>query len=598
MSNINFRQLTFFVAWILCMGFVLAFNFTWVGVAILAVLAIILSLSNVFGEKGKWATVPESLRSYLVSSSIMLLAVHVINNYTSFVSDETADYYKFFRSLVFQHMILEFKETWGIAVTLLAIAIVLVFIRERFSEVFLVYGVLKYLFRTTFFSLLFYYATGNVQLIFGYVACALVFVFTDYLRRVYGNLTDNGGKRWFAVLSIILFVLMFFNYDIYVSLATFKAQMLLSVFGKWYTALFLLVVTVVAYVVTQCFLHNYKAEATFDYITYIALASSVLVAFSAGCFYVGYGWIALAIYLVTMCLYLGVAGPRPGKYDAFQKDKKKYLTLPLIAAGFSLCIIDGHFGKLFVALAFVVSVALGALFWNKIRKIPYTGKRNKWMYTALLALLYINTAVRLWTFHLSLYLLVIMAVVCAALIAIIWVANYNPDVYLRNKYLEWFQYAVPALFLALCLVVFAHGGSTVELEMHGAESVTVEAEAHGDDNSVESVTYMWVMDSDTLKSSVDGEKAVDEDEDVEGEDPEDTEAAEDTEETEKSEESEEKEESKGYKDIKSGDELEVRTGLLKIICEDANGIKTTVKRWCYVPEELTTPYQFPEFPVK
>ena len=531
-----------------------------------------------------------------MSTSLVLLAVYIANNAEYFLSDSTSAYYKFVTGLIFQHIILAIRENWFIALILMGIAMVLVFIRERFKDMYLLYTVLKYVFRTTFFSLLFYYATGNAHLIPGYVACAVVFVFCDYVRRLYENLVDTGGIRWFGLLSLVLFVLMFFNNRIYVDLATFNGQMLLAVFGKWYTALFLMAVTVGAYVITHCFLDTYRAETTFEEMTYISLASSLLVVFSAGCFYVGYSWLVLAAYFVAMCIYLSNNGPRPGKYEAFKQDMRNYLTLPLMAVGVSLCIIDGHFGKFFVALAFVASVALGFLLQKKIRRISDKGVRNSWMYTAILSLVYINTAVRLWTFHFSAYLVIIMGVVCAALIAIIWVANYNPQVYLDNKYLEKFQYAVPALFVVICLVVFAHGGSTVKIDLDGLDNATVDAEAHGDDNGVESLSYVWVVDSETLKNSVEGKKDSAEDK---IKDTEESEKVEDSEETKDSDDkSNEEEEAKahGYTDINSGDEIALRSGLLKIVCEDENGIKTTVKRWCYVPEEPVTPYELPKIP--
>ncbi len=592
MKAYNNRNLTFFVAWLLCMGFVLAFNFSWIGLGALVILGVVMLVTNVFGEKAKSYIIPLRLRNYAVSSVAFFLAAYVAQNLGSFISADTADYYDFVIGLIMEHIALSLFENKIVVIILFVISIVLVFIRGRFTKLDLLYTVLKYQFRVLLFSLLFYFATGNIHVIIGYVAVALAFIFCDVLRSAYAKVSDNVGMRWLGLFSIILFVLKLINNDIYNDLATFHSHKLAGAFGTWYTALFLMVVTVGALVVTHVFQDNYKAESTFEEMTYFALASFVLVAFFAGCFYVGYSWLVMALFFVFACIYIAYNGPRPGKFEEFKKEFSKFKLLPLVAAAVSFCILEAHFGKFFVAFAFVISIVLGIMLGKKILGIENSGRRDAWMYTLILTLLYANTAVRMWTSHCSAYLIIIMGVVCAVLCAIIWVANYNPEVYLENAFLTVFQLAVPVLYLVLCLVVFAHGGSTVKIDVDGVEKITVEAEAHGKENEIKSLSYMWITDSDSLDESLNvpvAEKAEEE------------EAAEDAEEAEAEEESEDasdkkKDKKDKYIEIESGDEIKIRTGLLKIVAEDENGIKTTVKRWCYVPDESRTPYELPELP--
>ena len=559
MANLNNRQLTLFVAWFLCMGFALAFSFSWIGLAALVVLGLIMLYTNVLGEKAKGYLIPIRLRHYEVSSPALLMLFFVLEHLDSFISGDTVDYYSFVTGLIFDHILLSISENLILTVVLAAVALVLVFIRDKFKKYPFLFTVLKYQFRTVLFALLFFFATGNVQIVGGYVAGAMVFIFCDFIRKVYSNLIDNVGIRWFGLFSLVLAALMFVNNGIYSAIASFTLQGLMDVFGKWYVALFLLVVTVGAFIVTHCFQDNYKAETTFEETTYVALASFIPVLFFAGSFYAGMGWVFVALYLAFVIFYMGHKGPLPGKYESFKQDFSKYKTVPVAAVMTSFVIIEAHYGKFFMAAVFALSLVFGWMLGKKCLEIKNESKKNSWLYTLILGLLYLNTLMRMLTFHSSVYLMVVMAVVCAVLIAVIWVVNYNPDVYLHNKYLAMFQYAVPALFLVLCLIAFVHGGTSVSLEADN-DTVIVEAEAQGKENDITELSYIWVVDAETLGESMSN--------------------ADD-------------EESK-YIKIESGAEIELQTGMLKIVAVDANGVKTTTKRWYDISEEGVTPFELPQ----
>lgn len=123
------------------------------------------------------------------------------------------------------------------------------------------------------------------------------------------------------------------------------------------------------------------------------------------------------------------------------------------------------------------------------------------------------------------------------------IINHNPNIYEENFLITVGQFILPVFYLIIALLVFAHGGSDIDVVVEDGY-IQVEIEADGKDNTITEAKYCWLDDITEVADDLIDESATE------------------------------------YMSLSSNRNIRARDGLLKIIVEDQNGVRTVKKLWC------------------
>jgi Ca2+/Na+ antiporter len=227
-----------------------------------------------------------------------------------------------------------------------------------------------------------------------------------------------------------------------------------------------------------------------------------------------------------------------------------YLTVPIISVITIFVTFAGHYGKLITGFVFSITTLIAFACYLKIRKITDQDSRSKWIHAGLLTWIYLNTLARLMTYHRHFYVVLVVSAVYLLFVVLILMMDHNPKIYQKNPILYFGQWALPVLFMIVCLISPMRGGTSINIKPYGEQSIYFEVKADGSDNYLKSIKYCWIETVEDYASLLGNEN------------------------------------SEVYQDGNKQILINLnKTGLLKIIAVDKYDIVTTCERWYYVPEE-------------
>lgn len=425
------------------------------------------------------------------------------------------------------------------------LSVFLVIIRDKLIKHPFIHTLFEYQFTILFYSLVWAALFDNADLNLAYIIFAVLFLMGDLVRKVYDEdktLGNKAGKRCMGWFSFILMLAAIFNLQVAEQLEAFDFDMVTVLFSKWSTFLFLFIMSLAVLISVSLIEPYLRTGYAYEKSVLLTVTSIIPVIFVSTRICVGYRWALLICYFAYVLISVIKIGPR-ALDDKYTYTINDYLPVPILSISSIFLMLEAQYGKVLIAAIFLISTLILVLVYKSLNNIDDDGKLFTRCISSVIIWLYVNTLPRLWLFHHHYSAYIIISVITVAFWIVIHVLNYNPGIYEDNFNLTFGELALPVLYLVIALVVFAYGGSHIDVVVEN-EYIQIAIEADGEDNTITEAKYCWIKDMTEFADDILNEKTT------------------------------------GYTSLTENQSIKAEDGLLKIIVEDQNGVKTIKKRWC------------------
>lgn len=546
MTDCAKKHMIYLTAWFLCMGFILLSNFSWIALGILVVLSVVSLYKNVFGVDGKiFQYTTLNIRYYILISVLFIECIYIIKNWNGFDSKYIGDNFFTLIEDAFSKITGYCKTHLSFVVPGGILSVFFVIIRGKLIKHPFIHTLFEYQFTILFYSLVWAALFDNADLNLAYIIFAVLFLMGDLVRKVYDEdktLGNKAGKRCMGWLSFILMLAAIFNLQVAEQLEAFDFDMVTVLFSKWSTFLFLFIMSLAVLISVSLIEPYLRTGYAYEKSVLLTVTSIIPVIFVSTRICVGYRWALLICYFAYVLISVIKIGPR-ALDDKYTYTINDYLPVPILSISSIFLMLEAQYGKVLIAAIFLISTLILVLVYKSLNNIDDDGKLFTRCISSVIIWLYVNTLPRLWLFHHHYSAYIIISVITVAFWIVIHVLNYNPGIYEDNFNLTFGELALPVLYLVIALVVFAYGGSHIDVVVEN-EYIQIAIEADGEDNTITEAKYCWIKDMTEFADDILNEKTT------------------------------------GYTSLTENQSIKAEDGLLKIIVEDQNGVKTIKKRWC------------------
>lgn len=546
MTDCAKKHMIYLTAWFLCMGFILLSNFSWIALGILVVLSVVSLYKNVFGVDGKiFQYTTLNIRYYILISVLFIECIYIIKNWSGFDSKYIGDNFFTLIEDAFSKITGYCKTHLSFVVPGGILSVFFVIIRGKLIKHPFIHTLFEYQFTILFYSLVWAALFDNADLNLAYIIFAVLFLMGDLVRKVYDEdktLGNKAGKRCMGWFSFILMLAAIFNLQVAEQLEAFDFDMVTVLFSKWSTFLFLFIMSLAVLISVSLIEPYLRTGYAYEKSVLLTVTSIIPVIFVSTRICVGYRWALLICYFAYVLISVIKIGPR-ALDDKYTYTINDYLPVPILSISSIFLMLEAQYGKVLIAAIFLISTLILVLVYKSLNNIDDDGKQFTRCISSVIIWLYVNTLPRLWLFHHHYSAYIIISVITVAFWIVIHVLNYNPGIYEDNFNLTFGELALPVFYLVIALVVFAYGGSHIDMTVEDGY-VQVEIEADGKNNSITEAKYCWIKDTTELADDILNKKTTD------------------------------------YISLTENQSIKIEDGLLKIVVEDQNGVKTIKKRWC------------------
>ena len=546
MTDCAKKHMIYLTAWFLCMGFILLSNFSWIALGILVVLSVVSLYKNVFGVDGKiFQYTTLNIRYYILISVLFIECIYIIKNWNGFDSKYIGDNFFTLIEDAFSKITGYCKTHLSFVVPGGILSVFFVIIRGKLIKHPFIHTLFEYQFTILFYSLVWAALFDNADLNLAYIIFAVLFLMGDLVRKVYDEdktLGNKAGKRCMGCFSFILMLAAIFNLQVAEQLEAFDFDMVTVLFSKWSTFLFLFIMSLAVLISVSLIEPYLRTGYAYEKSVLLTVTSIIPVIFVSTRICVGYRWALLICYFAYVLISVIKIGPR-ALDDKYTYTINDYLPVPILSISSIFLMLEAQYGKVLIAAIFLISTLILVLVYKSLNNIDDDGKLFTRCISSVIIWLYVNTLPRLWLFHHHYSAYIIISVITVAFWIVIHVINYNPGIYEDNFNLTFGELALPVLYLVIALVVFAYGGSHIDVVVEN-EYIQIAIEADGEDNTITEAKYCWIKDMTEFADDILNEKTT------------------------------------GYTSLTENQSIKAEDGLLKIIVEDQNGVKTIKKRWC------------------
>lgn len=546
MTDCAKKHMIYLTAWFLCMGFILLSNFSWIALGILVVLSVVSLYKNVFGVDGKiFQYTTLNIRYYILISVLFIECIYIIKNWNGFDSKYIGDNFFTLIEDAFSKVTGYCKTHLSFVVPGGILSVFFVIIRGKLIKHPFIHTLFEYQFTILFYSLVWAALFDNADLNLAYIIFAVLFLMGDLVRKVYDEdktLGNKAGKRCMGWFSFILMLAAIFNLQVAEQLEAFDFDMVTVLFSKWSTFLFLFIMSLAVLISVSLIEPYLRTGYAYEKSVLLTVTSIIPVIFVSTRICVGYRWALLICYFAYVLISVIKIGPR-ALDDKYTYTINDYLPVPILSISSIFLMLEAQYGKVLIAAIFLISTLILVLVYKSLNNIDDDGKLFTRCISSVIIWIYVNTLPRLWLFHHHYSAYIIISVITVAFWIVIHVINYNPDIYEDNFNLTFGELALPVLYLVIALVVFAYGGSHIDVVVEN-EYIQIAIEADGEDNTITEAKYCWIKDMTEFADDILNEKTT------------------------------------GYTSLTENQSIKAEDGLLKIIVEDQNGVKTIKKRWC------------------
>lgn len=546
MTDCAKKHMIYLTAWFLCMGFILLSNFSWIALGILVVLSVVSLYKNVFGVDGKiFQYTTLNIRYYILISVLFIECIYIIKNWNGFDSKYIGDNFFTLIEDAFSKITGYCKTHLSFVVPGGILSVFFVIIRGKLIKHPFIHTLFEYQFTILFYSLVWAALFDNADLNLAYIIFAVLFLMGDLVRKVYDEdktLGNKAGKRCMGCFSFILMLAAIFNLQVAEQLEAFDFDMVTVLFSKWSTFLFLFIMSLAVLISVSLIEPYLRTGYAYEKSVLLTVTSIIPVIFVSTRICVGYRWALLICYFAYVLISVIKIGPR-ALDDKYTYTINDYLPVPILSISSIFLMLEAQYGKVLIAAIFLISTLILVLVYKSLNNIDDDGKLFTRCISSVIIWLYVNTLPRLWLFHHHYSAYIIISVITVAFWIVIHVLNYNPGIYEDNFNLTFGELALPVLYLVIALVVFAYGGSHIDVVVEN-EYIQIAIEADGEDNTITEAKYCWIKDMTEFADDILNEKTT------------------------------------GYTSLTENQSIKAEDGLLKIIVEDQNGVKTIKKRWC------------------
>lgn len=546
MTDCAKKHMIYLTAWFLCMGFILLSNFSWIALGILVVLSVVSLYKNVFGVDGKiFQYTTLNIRYYILISVLFIECIYIIKNWSGFDSKYIGDNFFTLIEDAFSKITGYCKTHLSFVVPGGILSVFFVIIRGKLIKHPFIHTLFEYQFTILFYSLVWAALFDNADLNLAYIIFAVLFLMGDLVRKVYDEdktLGNKAGKRCMGWFSFILMLAAIFNLQVAEQLEAFDFDMVTVLFSKWSTFLFLFIMSLAVLISVSLIEPYLRTGYAYEKSVLLTVTSIIPVIFVSTRICVGYRWALLICYFAYVLISVIKIGPR-ALDDKYTYTINDYLPVPILSISSIFLMLEAQYGKVLIAAIFLISTWILVLVYKSLNNIDDDGKQFTRCISSVIIWLYVNTLPRLWLFHHHYSAYIIISVITVAFWIVIHVLNYNPGIYEDNFNLTFGELALPVFYLVIALVVFAYGGSHIDMTVEDGY-VQVEIEADGKNNSITEAKYCWIKDTTELADDILNKKTTD------------------------------------YISLTENQSIKIEDGLLKIVVEDQNGVKTIKKRWC------------------
>lgn len=546
MTDCAKKHMIYLTAWFLCMGFILLSNFSWIALGILVVLSVVSLYKNVFGVDGKiFQYTTLNIRYYILISVLFIECIYIIKNWNGFDSKYIGDNFFTLIEDAFSKVTGYCKTHLSIVVPGGILSVFFVIIRGKLIKHPFIHTLFEYQFTILFYSLVWAALFDNADLNLAYIIFAVLFLMGDLVRKVYDEdktLGNKAGKRCMGWFSFILMLAAIFNLQVAEQLEAFDFDMVTVLFSKWSTFLFLFIMSLAVLISVSLIEPYLRTGYAYEKSVLLTVTSIIPVIFVSTRICVGYRWALLICYFAYVLISVIKIGPR-ALDDKYTYTINDYLPVPILSISSIFLMLEAQYGKVLIAAIFLISTLILVLVYKSLNNIDDDGKQFTRCISSVIIWLYVNTLPRLWLFHHHYSAYIIISVITVAFWIVIHVLNYNPGIYEDNFNLTFGELALPVLYLVIALVIFAYGGSHIDVVVEN-EYIQIAIEADGEDNTIAEAKYCWIKDMTEFADDILNEKTT------------------------------------GYTSLTENQSIKAEDGLLKIIVEDQNGVKTIKKRWC------------------
>lgn len=495
MSDMKAKRLAVLGAWTALQGFYVATHFSWYHVGILALGFIYLLVTTVTCKKQ--GDVVVTLGKFLGTTFMCFLGYYVVTRIVLQYVYSSDALNQFLYELEMGTQYISRGEMDGDKTFFLVIPLgIIAFMRKKLRNP-MWNLVLRYAFGFTVYNSLLRLFCDHKNITVMYLIFTLMFMFSDILALLQVGVRLKTFKRWHNLLSILLlFVLDLrpFTLDPFTQ-PGFMEYFFLTCGLKWYIALYIFAVLLVPYLVAASKCDKRKVETLTDaYVFWIALG--VLVsAFFLTYWYVGYWWVLVILY--GGALIYAMTGLHPKKNPA----KEGHLTgkefVGTITGFMVLFTVTGHNGKLLIGVVLAAGFLILRNFYRENKPMNSVYWKPKAVFLTLI-LFYIAcvTAAWLWCVRRMDVNFLLLAGMFAVSAGFVWFMFYDSGLFLRQT--RVITTSVVIVFSVLCFALCCKYGSKIKVEFDGQEITTLEVEARGRDNEVDSVEYFWLDDYLTL----------------------------------------------------------------------------------------------------
>ena len=546
MTDCAKKHMVYLIAWFLCMGFVLLSNFSWIALGLLVALSIVSLYKNALGAEDKIAKyVTLNIRYYIIISTLFFECIYIIKHWSGFDFEYIGDNLGSIIENTFSQISEYCQENLVFVVSAGIVSVFLVIVRGKLIKHPFVHTLLEYQFSILLYSILWSALFENADLNFAYILFSIVFIMGDLVRKVYDEdktLGNKAGKRCFGLFSFILLLAVILNSQIAVQLKLFDFYAVIELFSRWSTFLFLFIVSLVVLISVSLIETSLKKGYAYEKIVLLTITSILPVIFVSTKVCVSYRWAILICYFIYVLISATRIGPRAFD-DKYEYTISDYLPIPLISLSGVFLLLESQHGKILIAAVLLISTWILVLTFKRISNLDDETKQFTRGISAVIAWLYVNTLSRLWLFHHHYSVFIVISVTTIVFLVVIRIINHNPNIYEKNILITLGQFILPVFYLIIALLVFAHGGSDIDVVVEDGY-IHVEIEADGKDNTITEAKYCWFDDITEVADDLIDESATE------------------------------------YMSLSSNRNIRVRDGLLKIIVEDQNGVRTVKKLWC------------------
>lgn len=510
MSDNKTKHIAALVAWAAIHAYYLAFHFSWNNFVLFVIALIFLLCTTVLGKKHDKSDVVETLGNLLGTSFALLLGYYIIDVIVPiFKIPVNADFPDAFKSIS-EQLSQRIERTafeisfWGTSSFVLLIAAVVLFFGKNYFYLknATVSILFKYLWTGCIFIALINENYQSKEIVLLYAACTLLFVACDILSYQHNGTRQKAGKIWYNILNILLILVLVLQPD---ALAPFTQKGFIEYYFiicgfKWYTALYILIVLIVAGMAMIIGYDETEVKSETDFFIFWDAICVLITVFFISRFYVGYWWVITLLYGVGVAVLLTALMPTKVEDDSKQ-EQLSILFLPIISVAVIITVISGHYGHLLITWVLIGGTILivDQFLRRQDEDVWYKDAR---FYTIVLVAIGGITAVGLWESnrHVSNFLILLGILVVS--LAFVWVISSDSGLFAKRSQLM--QTITVAMFAILCISLCTKTGVDIKVGSDDDGEIMVDISTTQEGREIETVEYYWLPDYLLLDKNQEG----------------------------------------------------------------------------------------------